>query len=223
MELPVLVVNFKAYPQSMGKKAVELALEAEKVRDETGASVIVAPNAVDIVKVREAVDIPVYAQHVDAYRPGAHTGSVLLEMLAEWGVDGTLINHSERQVNFSWVEYVIQRSRELGMEVIACAPDEPVARAVSELQPNAVAVEPPELIGTNVSVSRAKPDVIRKSVEAVSVPVLVGAGVKTSEDVRRAVELGAQGVLVASGVVKAKDPYGAMLSLVEGFTRAQQQ
>lgn len=219
MELPAVVVNFKAYTQAMGGRAVELAVAAERVRDETGVNVIVAPNAVDLVKVREAVDIPVFAQHVDAYLPGARTGSILLEMLAEWGIDGTIINHSERQVNFSWVEYVVRRAGELGLEVIACAPDEPVARAVSELQPNAVAVEPPELIGTDVSVSKAKPEVIRKSVEAVPVPVLVGAGVKTSEDVQRAVELGAQGVLVASGVVKAEDPYAAMLALAEGVIR----
>ena len=217
MELPAVVVNFKAYSQAMGKRAVDIALSAEKVQDETGVSVIIAPNAVDLTRVRDAVDIPVFAQHVDAYEPGAHTGSVILEMLAEWGVDGTIINHSERQLNFSWVEHVLRRSGELGLETIACAPDVLVARAVSDLQPNAVAVEPPELIGTDVSVSRAKPEIIRESVEAVSVPVLVGAGVKTKEDVRRAVELGAQGVLVASGVVKAKDPHAAMLSLAEGI------
>lgn len=218
MRLPALVVNFKAYPQAIGKRAVDLALFAEKVSEETGIEIIVAPNAVDIVKVREAVDIPVFAQHVDAYQPGAHTGSVLLEMLAEREVNGTIINHSERQLNISWVEFVIQRSAELGLEVIACAGDESLARAISELRPNAVAVEPPELIGTNVSVSRAKPEIIRKTVEGVPVPVLVGAGIKTKEDVQRAVELGAQGVLVASGVVKAEDPRSAMLSLVEGFS-----
>lgn len=221
MELPAVVINFKAYAQAMGARAVEIARAAERVRDETGVNVIVAPNAVDLVKVREAVDIPVFAQHVDAYMPGAHTGSVLLEMLAEWGVDGTIINHSERQVNFSWVEYVVHRARDLGLEVIACAADEMIARAVSDLQPNAVAVEPPELIGTDISVSKAKPDIIRKSVEAVHTPVLVGAGVKTTEDVQKAIELGAQGVLVASGVTKAKDPRMAIMELAEGVIRAK--
>lgn len=221
MDLPAVVINFKAYAQAMGQRAIEIARAAEKVHNETGVSVIVAPNAVDLVKVREAVDIPVFAQHVDAYQPGAHTGSVLLEMLAEWGIDGTIINHSERQVNFSWVEYVVHRARDLGLETIACAADEIIARAVSDLQPNAVAVEPPELIGTDISVSKARPEVITKSVEMVHAPVLVGAGVKTTEDVKRAVELGAQGVLVASGVTKAKDPYKAIMELAEGIIQAR--
>ncbi|MDN5358647.1 MAG: triosephosphate isomerase [Candidatus Diapherotrites archaeon] len=221
MDLPAVVINFKAYAQAMGQRAVVIARAAERVHKETGVSVIVAPNAVDLVKVREAVDIPVFAQHVDAYQPGAHTGSVLLEMLAEWGIDGTIINHSERQVNFSWAEYVVHRARDLGLETIACAADEIIARAVSDLQPNAVAVEPPELIGTDISVSKARPEVITKSVEMVHAPVLVGAGVKTTEDVKRAVELGAQGVLVASGVTKAKDPYKAIMELAEGIIQAR--
>ncbi len=221
MDLPAVVINFKAYAQAMGARAVEIARAAEKVHEETGVSVIVAPNAVDLVKVREAVDIPVFAQHVDAYQPGAHTGSILLEMLAEGGIDGTIINHSERQVNFSWVEYIVHRARQLDLEVIACAADEMIARAVSDLQPNAVAVEPPELIGTDVSVSKAKPEIIRRAVDLVSAPVLVGAGVKTTEDVRKAVELGAQGVLVASGVTKAKDPYKAIMELAEGIIQAR--
>ena len=220
MDLPAVVINFKAYAQAMGARAVEIARAAEKVHEETGVSVIVAPNAVDLVKVREAVDIPVFAQHVDAYQPGAHTGSILLEMLAEWGIDGTIINHSERQVNFSWVEYTVHRARQLDLEVIACAADEMIARAVSDLQPNAVAVEPPELIGTDISVSKAKPEIIQKAVDLVRAPVLVGAGVKTTEDVKKAVELGAQGVLVASGVTKAKDPYKAILGLAEGIIQA---
>ncbi|NPA76976.1 MAG: triose-phosphate isomerase [Candidatus Diapherotrites archaeon] len=220
MDLPAVVINFKAYAQAMGARAVDIARAAERVHDETGVSVVVAPNAVDLVRVREAVDIPVFAQHVDAYQPGAHTGSVLLEMLAEWGIDGTIINHSEHQVNFSWVEYVVHRAHELHLEVIACAADDAIARAVSDLQPNAVAVEPPELIGTDISVSKAKPEIIRRSVELVHAPVLVGAGVKTTEDVKKAVELGAQGVLVASGVTKAKDPYKAIMELAEGIIRA---
>ncbi len=221
MDLPAVVINFKAYAEAMCARAVEIARAAERVHEETGVNVIVAPNAVDLVKVREAVDVPVFAQHVDAYEPGAHTGRVLLEMLHHWGIDGTIINHSEYQVNLSEIEFVIHRARDYGLEVIACAADEAIARAISDLQPNAVAVEPPELIGTDVSVSRAKPDIIRRAVEIVHVPVLVGAGVKTSEDVRKAVELGAQGVLVASGVTKARDPHAAIMELAEGILKAR--
>ncbi len=220
MDLPTIVVNFKAYSSAMGRRAVDIARAAERVHEETGVSVIVAPNAVDLVRVRESVDIPVFAQHVDAHAPGAHTGYILPEMLVDWGIDGTIINHSEHPVNISDVEQVLHRAGELGLEVIACASDDVIASALSDLQPTAVAVEPPELIGTDVSVSRARPEVIRRAVDLVRVPVLVGAGVKRSEDVFRALNLGAQGVLVASGVVKADDPYRALLALAEGVLKA---
>ncbi len=221
MRTPVIVINFKAYAQGMGRRALEIARAAEDVARETGVEIIVAPNAVDLVKVKEHVEIPVFAQHVDAVRPGAHTGSILPEMLKEWGVDGTLINHSERQVTLPELEYAIIRSRELGLDVIACAADERIADAIADLGPTAVAVEPPELIGGNVSVSTAKPEVIERAVALVqaysSVPVLVGAGVKRAEDVRKAIELGASGVLVASGVVKAEDPRRAIAELASGI------
>ncbi len=46
--------------------------------------------------------------------------------------------------------------------------------------------------------------------------MLCGAGVTNGEDVKAAIELGADGVLLASGVVKAKDPRAALLDLVSG-------
>ncbi|MEM3370067.1 MAG: triose-phosphate isomerase, partial [Candidatus Micrarchaeia archaeon] len=49
------------------------------------------------------------------------------------------------------------------------------------------------------------------------IPVLCGAGIKNSEDVRIAIELGARGILVASGITKAKDPKTATLELIKGF------
>ena len=45
------------------------------------------------------------------------------------------------------------------------------------------------------------------------VKVLTGAGVKTAEDVKKAIELGTYRVLLASGAVKAEDPKKVMLSL----------
>ncbi|HKJ60175.1 MAG TPA: triose-phosphate isomerase, partial [Halobacteriales archaeon] len=92
--------------------------------------------------------------------------------------------------------------------------------AAATLGPDAVAVEPPELIGTGTPVSRADPDVVRDAVDAVAavapdVDVLCGAGISTGDDVVAARELGADGVLLASGVAKADDPAAALSDLVE--------
>ncbi len=83
-----------------------------------------------------------------------------------------------------------------------------------------IAVEPPELIGTGVAVSKARPEVITTSVKRIrnvnsSVLILCGAGVTTAEDVAKAIELGSQGVLVSSSVVKSKDPGRLLESMAE--------
>jgi len=46
------------------------------------------------------------------------------------------------------------------------------------------------------------------------VKVLTGAGISTGECVRIALDLGTDGVLLASGVVKAKDPALVLRDLV---------
>ncbi|MEK6851522.1 MAG: triose-phosphate isomerase, partial [Candidatus Thermoplasmatota archaeon] len=90
--------------------------------------------------------------------------------------------------------------------------------------PDYLAVEPPELIGGNVSVTSARPEVITKAVERIRavdphVLVLCGAGVKSGRDVAKALELGTVGVLLASGVVKAKNPEKALRDLAKGLPR----
>ena len=84
-------------------------------------------------------------------------------------------------------------------------------------KPDYVAIEPPELIGSGIPVSKADPGIVRNSVAAVTDPnvkVLCGAGISKGEDVKAALELGTVGVLLASGVVKAKDPKAALRDLV---------
>ena len=90
--------------------------------------------------------------------------------------------------------------------------------------PDFIAVEPPELIGTGIPVSKAKPEIVSGSVKAVqevnsSVQVLCGAGITTGEDVAKAVELGTVGVLVASGIVRAKDQRAAIEDMVRALPK----
>jgi triosephosphate isomerase len=90
------------------------------------------------------------------------------------------------------------------------------------LKPYAIAVEPPELIGSGRAVSKVDPAIVEDTVKAVKrvakdCVVLCGAGVTNGEDVRAALELGAEGVLLASGVVKAKDQKAALLDLTAGL------
>jgi len=222
MRLPAIVLNFKTYPEVLGKKGWDLSKRFAAVADDTGASIVLCPPTTDLAHVAKLVHIPVFAQHVDAVEPGQTTGWSPPEALLEAGVAGTLINHSERKVAWEEMAKVIPHSQKIGLEVIACADDLAEAETLAKLSPEYIAIEPPELIGGDVSVTTAKPEVISRAVDRIRgvnprVVVLCGAGVKTRKDVARALELGTSGVLLASGVVKAKDPEKALRNLVKGL------
>ena len=217
---PMIIVNFKTYSEATGRKAVELAKKAERVNDETSVYVGVAPQFADIAAVAKAVKIPVFAQHIDPIKPGSFTGHVLAESVKEAGAVGTLINHSERQLKLSDINETIAIMREQELLSIVCANDPNVSAAVAALKPDIIAVEPPELIGTGIPVSKAKPEVVTGTVRLVrevnsEVTILCGAGITRGEDVKAALKLGTQGVLVASGIVKAKDPYTVLREFAE--------
>jgi triosephosphate isomerase len=216
----MVIVNFKTYAEATGKRAVEQAKKAERVHRETGVSMGVAPQFADIATVAEAVEIPVFAQHIDPIKPGSYTGHVLAESVKEARAVGTLINHSERQLKLADISEIVRIAREKDLISLVCANDPNVSVAVATLRPDIIAVEPPELIGTGIPVSKAKPEVITDTVKLVrevnsKVTILCGAGISHGEDVSAALKLGTQGVLVASGIVKAKDPYVVMREFAE--------
>lgn len=226
MDFPNIIVNLKAYPQSIGKSSVQISKDILEAGEEKGVGVGVSPQYADLFRVTSQVDVPVYAQHVDPLEPGRGTGSLLPEAAKEAGVVGSLVNHSEKQLEPEKIEEIVNRLDELDLVSVVCAEDVEMAGKVAAFGPDIVAVEPPELIGTGRSVSQVKPDVIEETVEEVhgvdpDVKVLCGAGVSTGEDVKIALELGARGILIASAVVKADSPKEAMLELAEGALEAE--
>ena len=220
IQIPIVIVNFKTYAEATGKRAVELARKAERVNHETGVSVGVAPQFADLASVAEAVEIPVFAQHIDPIKPGGYTGHVLAESVEEAGAKGTLINHSERQLSLSDIDEIIRITREKRLLSVVCANNPTISMAAATLKPDLIAIEPPELIGTGIPVSKAKPEVVTGTIQLVrkvnkKAVILCGAGISNGEDVKAALRLGTQGVLVASGIVKATDPYATMLEFAK--------
>ena len=211
LKVPIIIVNYKTYSEGTGKKAIMLSRIAEEVSLETGVNISVAPQLADLASVCDAVSIPVFAQHIDPIFPGNSTGHVLLESVKEAGAVGTLINHSERRLKLCDIEVIIARARESGMVSVVCTNNAAVSEAAAALKPDIVSLEPPELIGTGIPVSKSKPEVVTQTVALVKhvnpcVLTLCGAGITKGEDVAAALKLGTRGVLVASGIVKAKDP-----------------
>lgn len=210
-----ILVNLKAYPSD----SVAIANAVRDVSERTGVRIAVAPQIAHLSAVADT-GVETWAQHVSPVEHGSHTGSVLAESVSDAGATGTLLNHSERRLKLADVDGSIEAAKRAGLETIVCANDPAQIGAAATLGPDAVAVEPPALIGTGTPVSKADPDVVRDAVDAAaatdgSVSVLCGAGISTGEDVTAASELGATGVLLASGVAKADDPRAALESLVE--------
>ncbi len=218
MKLPAIIVNFKIYPQGVGEAGLELARICEKVAVELGVSIGVCVNALDLAMVAREVAIPVFAQHFDVADFGSATGSVNAQMLRAAGVYGSLLNHAEHPLSDNVILQSIEAAKAAGLFTIVCANDVEKGVAVLEMGADLVAVEPPELIGGDISISKAQAEVVEEAVLKIGGSrLLVGAGVRDFDDVRLACEMGASGVLLASGVVKAEDPEAALRELARGL------
>lgn len=220
MKTPILLINFKTYEQSTGAAALKLAKICESVAKKSGVNIAVAPQLADLREISGAVKIPIFAQHFDAITFGSNTGFVLPESVKAAGAVGSLINHSEHRIGMENIAWGVDKMRELKMLSVVCVKDIQEAKSVAKLAPDFIAYEPPELIGSGVSVSQTKPEVVEGVVEEVAritnrSVVLCGAGITNGGDVKSAIRLGTRGVLVASGVVKAKDPK----AVLEDFAR----
>jgi len=210
-----VLVNLKAYscdPAAIAAAAADVAASHD-------ARIAVAPQTAQIQQVAQT-GAETWAQHVSPVEHGSHTGTHLAEAAGDAGAVGTLLNHSERRLTLANIDAGLDAARRTGLDTVVCANNPEQVAAAAALGPDAVAVEPPELIGTGTPVSQADPDIVRDAVAAAadvdeSVDVYCGAGISTGEDVVAARDLGADGVLLASGVAKADDPRAALRDLVE--------
>lgn len=216
------MVNTKTYEEGTGRHAVALAQLMEKVGEEYGVRMVIAVQPCDVYRVAQGTGIPVFSQHVDAISYGSNTGWTLPQAIRDAGGAGTLLNHSEHRMRLEDIARACASAQSLGMEVIICAGSVAVTGAAASLNPDYVAMEPPELIGGDISVTSAQPDIVKNAVAAAravnpEAAVLCGAGIKSGEDVAKAVELGAEGILVASGVVKAHNKEGVLAEMAKAM------
>lgn len=206
----LFIVNFKNYAEVSGRNSLKLAQAAEYVANRSKIKIAVAPPAGSLANIANTVSIPVFAQHLDHSELGSTTGFMVPEIAKSYGASGSLINHSEHRLPVQTIKHLVERLRNLKMVSVVCARTPAEVRKMAEFAPDYIAIEPPELIGSGIAVSKAKPSVITRSIDAVNdvnpnVSVICGAGIVSAEDVSAAIRLGSRGILVASGIVKAKN------------------
>ena len=211
----MLVINCKNYTEIAGERIIEFVNIVQKISDSHNVEIAVAPpqHLIGALTNTENINIPIIAQHVDVANVGSTTGFVIPEMLKESGVRGSLINHSEHRISPKSIQNLVQRMKELEMTSIVCVQDEDEVKRYAEFAPDYIAIEPPELIGTGRAISKERPDLIKNANKVINsarkeeneTKLLCGAGIVTGVDVEKAIQYGAKGVLVASGIIKNPD------------------
>jgi triosephosphate isomerase len=210
MPQKLFIVNFKNYLEIAGQNSINLAQAAEEVALQSRVKIAVAPPTGSLAQVANSVRIPVFAQHLDYSETGSTTGFVVPEIAKSYGISGSLINHSEHRIRLQTIMMLLEKLRNLRMISVVCARTPAEVRKLASFDPDYIAIEPPELIGSGIAVSKAKPSVITHSIDVVNdvnpnVSVICGAGIVSGEDVSAAIKLGSKGILVASGIVKARN------------------
>lgn len=215
---PFIVLNLKTYKEAQGANAVRLAQAAERVGLKYHINMIVCVQAIDLKEVASKVTIPVYAQHTDPDVVGKSTGAIVPEQLLGINVHGSILNHSEKRLEIKELQTTLLRMKEADLKSIVCVANNVEAKKISGfkiVKPDFIAIEPPELIGGDISISSAKPEVIEKAVKACSgLNVFAGAGIKDNMDAKTALRLGCKGVLLSSHYVKAVNPEQFLTELV---------
>ncbi len=217
MKFPILIVNLKNYKEASGVKAVRFFKYADEMRKI--GNILIAPSILDTLSYTPKYSHILIAQSTDTLDYGSSTGHIPMRRLFDAGITWSLINHSEYKLPHELIKKIVAESVKIGFETVVCVDSiEELNKLIeADVKPAAYAIEPPELIGSGRSVSKYKPYVIEKAVEigeSYGVPILCGAGVSNGEDVKAAVELGAMGVLVASAIVKAREPRNIMQEML---------
>jgi len=205
----LFIINCKNYEEIAGEKLTKLVKVTSKIAKKYKIKIVIAPPTHQISQITK-FSVPVLAQHADIAGTGSTTGFIVPELLKKSKVLGAIINHSEHRISPKDISKLIQRLRKLNLISVVCVKNVAEAKKYARHNPNYIAIEPPELIGSGKAVSKQKPELITNASRAIkqaknSTKLLCGAGIVSGDDVKKATELGSKGILVASGIIKARN------------------
>lgn len=217
-----IIINCKNYLEIAGEKIFQLSEIAQDISERYEIEIIIAPPQNSLFYLSQFIKIPLICQHVDDEKIGPTTGFIIPELAKSYGAVGSLINHSEHRIEHTHIQKLVERLRQLNMTSIVCAATSKEVGELARLNPNMIAIEPPELIGTGKAVSKVNPSIITQSVEEAgkhseNIKVICGAGIVDKADVQSAVKLGSKGILLASGLIKSGTWKDKLKELCEGF------
>jgi triosephosphate isomerase len=218
----VLIVNLKNYLETAGDNTIKIAKDAENVSNETGVEIIIAPPQPSVALIVKTTRLKVISQHIDLEKAGATTGYYIAEMIEKIGAIGSLINHSEHGLEIAKIGRLIEKLKELRLKSFVCSKSITELKEIISFEPDFIAIEPPELIGSKKSISSENPSLIKECYKLIQkenqhIQLICGAGINTKKDIEIALENGAQGILVSSSITKAENWYNKILELASSF------
>jgi triosephosphate isomerase len=205
-----------------GDKILQLSQIAKDISNSNKVQIMIAPPQNCLFYLSQFIKLPLICQHIDDEKIGATTGFTIPELAKSYGAAGSLINHSEHRIEHTHIQNLVERLKKLNMTSIVCAATSNEVGELARLNPNMIAIEPPELIGTGKAVSKVNPSIITKSVKEArkhseNIQVICGAGIVDKTDVQSAINLGSKGILLASGLIKSGAWQDKLIELCEGF------
>ena len=217
-----IVINCKNYLEVAGEKILQLAKIAQDISEQYKIEIMFAPPQNSLFYLSQFIKLPLICQHIDNEKVGPTTGFIIPELARSYGASGSLINHSEHRIEHSHIQKLIERLRQLNMFSLVCASTPKEVGELSRFNPDMIAIEPPELIGTGKAVSKVNPSIITESVKEAkmyskNVKVICGAGIVDKIDIQSAVNLGSKGILLASGLIKSESWRDKLIELSKGF------
>ena len=219
----MLVINMKNYLEGSRDEAVRISKTSNHASKKYGVTIAIAPPIGMLSEMIRYHDT-IFAQHLDNVDVGSTTGYVVPEIARGIGVIGSLINHSEHRIPASDIKALVRRLKKLDMISVVCVKDNMETRKYLKLNPDYIAIEPPELIGSGRAVSRERPEVIAEAAHVIQeagngTKLLCGAGIVSSDDVTEAIKLGSDGIMVASGIIKARNRSKKIVEFTEAISK----
>lgn len=219
----MIFLNFKSSIEGTGKNALRL-LEIVSNPVYLGIPVIPVVHDFDLYPARKVFPGQLWIQNMDFEYGGTGKNSPETVVNLQLKVGGTFLNHSENKFpDNEKLGNLITKCRSLGIKTLVFASSLDELSSLSLTNPDFLSYEPPELIGSkSTSVAQDQPDIIAKAVEITkkaNIPLIVGAGIHSRQDVETSLAFGAVGVAVSSDIVKAGDPGEELFDLSQGFNR----
>lgn len=188
---PIVIVNFKNVKK--GKEVLKFAKEINN------PCLVVAVPTVNLKEIARGTDLITMAQYIN---------EMTLEELKSFGVQGTLLNHSDYLIPLKKIGELTRKCNKLKLKVVICTKNINQVGKLMKFKSWAIAYEDPKLIGTKNPVTDHPMDVLKfvSHFKRSKIVPLCGAGINKKQDVENALKLGCKGVLISSAVMKSKNP-----------------